>query len=417
METRGRPRRGKKDEAAGRLPTQGQIDALTAELEASGETVKGDFQTWLRQRAERELWFFSRWILGNDHLSLGTFHRREVCTFLSDFRSSRFKLLMLPMGHLKTTVASRSLPLHVLIQPIARNIYYPGMSGREARILLANENELKCKENLDVLKRHLEDNVWLRWLWPDVVWDNPKKESPRWSDFQLEVKRAGIYAEASIAAVGIKTGFIGRYYDMILPDDICGLEASQNPQLMERVKKWRRTAKTRFYTKEGVRSGIFCGVGTHWGSDDVYGEWKKDPAVEVMIRSIEEPDAYGNLQPLWPEKFPAPLIKQIREGMDPIEWALWYLNKPVPAGYTALNWDDLREFRMSPDGRMLQFAESVLDERIAKRYEVKAKNLGFRLGNTPYNPMEAKIRTKPAAGMDKEYFDYMREKYKERVQQ
>jgi hypothetical protein len=414
MAKRGRPRKGAKSGATRRDPSPDEIAELRAEIEASGETIGADFKQWLKKHAERELWFFSRWILGNTFLSLGDFHRKEVCPWLTDFSRSRSKLMMLPFGHLKTTVVSRSMPLHILVQPAERNIYFPGMSGREARIALANENEAKCKENSDTIKRQAESNVWLYWLWPEVFWDDCKKESPRWSDSQLEFKRSGIYAEASITILGVKTGYIGKYYDAIFPDDICGPKDAQSPKDMDKIKKWRRASKTRFYIKQGPCAGIYCGIGTHHGSEDVYVEWKKDPGLDLMIRSIEEPDPYGVLKPIWPEKYPADLVEKMRASTDQIEWALWYMNKPVPAGYTALSWSDLREYQLRYENGvpLLAFADNEMDTRIAKRYEVKARNLGFRLpGSSPYDPMMARPRNKPTPGMDAEMFDALREKY------
>jgi hypothetical protein len=417
MAKRGRPRKGAKSGTTRRDPSPDDIEALRAEIEASGETIGADFKQWLKKHAERELWFFSRWILGNTFLSMGDFHRKQVCPWLTDYSHSRSKLMMLPFGHLKTTVVSRSMPLHALVQPRDHNIYFPGMPGREARILLGNENEDKCKENMDVLKRHAQQNQWLYWLWPDVFWDDPKKESPRWSDSQLEFQRSGIYAEPSISIVGVKTGYIGKYYDMILPDDICGPKDAQSPKDMDKIKKWRRASKTRFYIKSGPCAGIYCGIGTHHGSEDVYTEWKKDPGLDLMIRSIEEPDSYGVLKPIWPEKYPADLVEKMRASTDQIEWALWYMNKPVPAGYTALNWSDLREYALvwREGVPLLAFAENKdLDSRAIHRYEVKSKNLGFRLrGSTPYDPMNARPRNKPVAGQDRDMFDALREKYPE----
>lgn len=417
MPKRGRPRKGAKSGATRRDPSPDEIEELRRDLIASGEQPSVmDFKGWLKRHAERELWFFSRWILGNDFLSLGDFHRKEICPWLTDFTRSRSKLMMLPFGHLKTTVVSRSMPLHILIQPKDHNIYFPSMSGREARIALANENEAKCKENADTIKRQAESNVWLYWLWPEVFWDDCKKESPRWSDSQLEFRRTGIYAEASITILGVKTGYIGKYYDAIFPDDICGPKDAQSPKDMDKIKKWRRASKTRFYIKQGPCAGIYCGIGTHHGSEDVYVEWKKDPGLDLMIRSIEEPDAYGVLKPIWPEKYPAELVEKMRLGTDQIEWALWYMNKPVPAGYSALSWSDFREYELRYENGvpLLAFADNELDQRIAKRYEVKSRNLGFRLpGSSPYDTMNARPRTKPVAGQDADMFNALREKYPE----
>lgn len=391
------------------------IEAFANEMEAAGEHPstgsEDNLKEWLQKHSERELWFFSRWILGNDFLGLGTFHRKIVCPYLTDFSTSRFKLLMLPMGHLKTTVVSRSLPLHAMIQPKAQNIYLPGKLGSNMRVLLANENKDKCKENLGVLATQAQENIWLPWLWPNVFWDDPSKESPRWTDTELEFKRSEIWAEASIKAIGMKSGFIGGYFDIILPDDIACLQASQDPPLMERARKFIRASMTRFYDK---KRGIHIGVGTHWSPNDVYVDpWKKITKVETMIYSIVEWDDEKKIEvPLWPEKYPLDVIDDMRKGTDPIEWAHWFMNKPAPDGYTALNWSDLREYHMSEDGREIYFEDSKMDERIAQRYQTISRNLGFVLGSAKYDPMNAKLRSgKSVKGMDDDFLQHMRVKY------
>lgn len=407
--------RGRKKALSRGKPEPQLIEALANEMEAAGEHPspgsEDNFKEWLQKHSERELWFFARWILGNDHLGLGTFHRTRVCPYLTDFSSGRFKLLMLPMGHLKTTVASRSLPLHAMIQPKAANIYVPGVLGSNMRVLLANESEAKSKENLSVSQRHAQENDWLPWLWPNAFWDDPEKQSPRWTDTQLEFKRHGVvWAEASIKAIGIKSAYIGGYYDIEVLDDIAALEASQNPPLMERAGKFRRASMTRFHDK---RRGIHIGVGTHWGSNDVYVDWKKDGRVTTMIHSVVEWDEQLKQEvPLWPEKFPLDIIDNMRKSMDPIEWALWYMNKPVPSGYTALNWQDLREYHFSADGKEIYFEDSKMDERITQRYQSISRNLGFVLGSAKYDPMNARPRSGAhISGMDDNYLDHMRLKY------
>ena len=71
----------------------------------------------------------------------------------------------------------------------------------------------------------------------------------------------------------------------------------------------------------------------------------EETGLDLMIRSIEEPDPYGVLKPIWPEKYPADLVEKMRESTDQIEWALWYMNKPVPAGYSALQLERLSRVR------------------------------------------------------------------------
>jgi hypothetical protein len=372
------------------------------------------FREWMRRHCEQELWFFARWALepfghpesAAEYLGTGDFHRKEVCPFITDYRHSRFKLLMLPMGSGKTSVTSRALPLHAMVQPAGKNIYVPHLRGANMRVLLANENTDKSKENLNVLARHAAENPWLYWLWPSVFWKD-KKESPRWKDEGFELKREGaVFAEPSIKAIGMNTGFIGGYYDIQLLDDIATNQAAMNPPTMERCKKFRRSSMTRRADK---RWSIHIGVGTHWDADDVYLEWKKDPRVDVLIRSIVEWDEDRKCEvAMWPEKYPLELIEEMRKGMEPTEWSLWYLNKPVAAGFTALRWEDLRQYVMSPDGKELYFTASEMDDRINQRYQRITRNLGFVLGSQRYDPANARQRTRIPGTMDKDFVEHMR---------
>lgn len=413
----GRPRKGEDTAKAHRKPDVRRVRNLYDEMAEAGESVpdiwnEEKFKQWLKTSAERELWFFSRWILGNEWLGEGTFHRETTCPFLSTFDEAHFKLLMLPMGHMKTTIASRSMPLHMLIQPKEANIYFPGKKGCDLAICVGNENEQKSKENFAVSRTHLEDNDWIHWLWPHLLWENSKSESPRWSDTFLEVKRQKVRAEASITSVGVKTGFIGRYFDAIIADDICALQASQSAPVMEAARKWRKAARTRLSDK---KKGIYIVVGTHWSSVDIYVEMQKEPAWETMKKSILEWDENTKTESsLWPEHYPLETVNEMQRTTDPIEWALWYMNKPVPAGYTALNWEDVREYTLADGGKTIVFHESRLDERIALRQERISRNLGFTIRGA-YDPSQAKLRQKPPQGMDKDYYNFMRDKYPDRI--
>lgn len=395
--------RAKKDSPLFKPPSPERLEIWAKEMRDAGETPPSgtaeELRLWMRKQGERELWWFSRFILHNTYLSLGTFHRKIVCPYLTDFTSKRWKLLMLPMGCLKTTVASRSLPLHALIQPARHNIYFADKLGRNVRILLANENEQKSESNLRVCRDHLEQNPKLRWVWPECVWPDGKAPSgKRWKDNQLDIPRTIVAAEPSISAVGVKTGFIGSYYDIIVGDDLAALEAAQSPPLMERAKNWRKAAKTRFYDKQ---RGIFIGAATHWSMTDICVEWKADVSFEVMIRSIKERDESGKEVALWPEKYPLDWVEETRKSTDPINFSLWYMNQPVPTGFTAMKWSDLREFRSLITGdaehpvEVVEFDEAPIDEMILERHQRISNNLMFRIGRPLIDTENLRPRAMP----------------------
>lgn len=417
----GRPRKGIETTARtknGRQsPHYKQVEELAKRMRAEGEdapTGFEEFRLWAKAQCERELWFLARWFLDLDWLGLGRFHRDEVCPFLTDLRRSRNKLLMLPMGHLKSSIVSRAMPIHILVQPTNHNLYFPHTKGANRRIALVSENEAKAKENVGWVRSHFENNEWLYWMWPEVIWERPKTQADRWSDAFLNVRRDQTWAEASITAIGVNTGFVGRYFDVILPDDIAALEASQSPDRLARAKTFRRAMKTRRVDKtEGTTGSIIIGVGTEWPAVDLYAEWQKDPTVAFLVRAIIEPDPETKEdRSLWPEKYPLDLVEKMRAENDAVEWAAWYMNRRVGRGVTALDWNMLREYEVSPDGKTLIFPEiAEIDALITARKERIRSNMGFRVSLERYDPMNAKPRKNLLPGMDGDYVRFMRLKY------
>jgi hypothetical protein len=132
---------------------------------------------------------------------------------------------MLPVVHLKTSIASHAFPVRVLIQPEG-GLYFPKMAGSDARILLHGETTDKARENLSFIRQHLEFNRVLRWLWPHLMWEK-RKDAALWIDDALTVRRSGrkILAEPSITAIGVGTGLEQRHYDVIVMDDLATFEA------------------------------------------------------------------------------------------------------------------------------------------------------------------------------------------------
>src|SRR5215469_431242 len=184
-----------------------------------------------REQAEGRLYVFAKYILRMHDLTAEL--HGKTADWLQDtdtsieheltrdlrVRGGRRKLLMLPIGHLKTSLASHALPLHAIIQPEG-GLYFPEMKGRDIRILLHGETEKKAKQNLSVIKQNLEFNKVLRWLWPAPMWEK-RKDADLWTDDQITVRRSGerYLPEPTIIAIGVETGLEQQHFDLIIPDD------------------------------------------------------------------------------------------------------------------------------------------------------------------------------------------------------
>lgn len=398
------------------LEGSGLIEQLRNEMIEAGlkprELQRDRFKLWMKDEAERDLYFFTRWIIEQNsdrRLLFGKLHR-EIGLFLTDYQRTRRKLLMCPVGHLKTTFGSHALPLHVLIQQPDTNIYFPGQWGCDQRILLGNESEAKCKENLSVIATHIKENPWIRYLWPEIC---PSDTKPyRWTDFAIQVPRYRVFAEPSVTAIGAETGFMGRHYSVIVLDDLAGIKAGQSPVVMDRAKRTQAAVRSRL---DDPWRSIEIEIGTHQSADDIYSLKQKDTTVEVMRRAIEEGDPPI---PIWPEKYPAELVAEMRRTTDPILWALWFMNKPVPSGYTALAWEDVREFRFKtePGGmEWLVFDEHpAMDRIILARAERRNMNPALRLMTQPPPQQSAMqvMRRQVQLGMSSEQAEHVRLKYR-----
>lgn len=94
-----------------------------------------------------------------------------------------------------------------------------------------------AKGFLSQIKREFEDNEWLKAVYPDVLWSNPQKEAPRWSeDGGLIVKRAGNPKEATVEAHGLVDGQpTGKHFSLRVYDDVVTRESVSSPDMVQKT--------------------------------------------------------------------------------------------------------------------------------------------------------------------------------------
>ncbi len=316
-------------------------------------------------RCERSLYFFVKFCGVAPDLTAHL--HKGVAEWLQDWpgigaREERIKLLMMPTQHLKTSMASHGLPLHMVIQPRSSNIYFPGMLGRDVRIALIGESADKAEENLSVVTSQLTDNVWIRNLWPEVVWEDLGK-APKWSAKFASVPRTVIRGEPTFTALGVGTKLYQRHYDVIICDDLIGWDAAGSPEQMKDVNEWRKGLLTR---RHSPLDSIMLFIGTHFTPSDIYVSMKKElPAAAVISRSVLE---HG--EPIWPERFPLTVVEQLKRQMGVKLFAHLMMNLPTAEGFTGFDWELVRLFEFEGEGLQgsIRFMEGAIDEEIRAIY-------------------------------------------------
>ena len=122
-------------------------------------------------------------------------------------------------GHYKSTIITYA----GTIQEILRN---PNIT-----IGIFSHTRPIAKGFLKQIKREFEVNDFLRDLFPDVCYANPRQESPQWGeDAGIIVKRKSNPKEATVEAWGLVDGQpISRHYDLRIYDDVVTRDSVNTP--------------------------------------------------------------------------------------------------------------------------------------------------------------------------------------------
>jgi len=129
-------------------------------------------------------------------------------------------------GHYKSSIITRA----ETIRKIIRNA--------EERIAIFSYSQPIAQGFLRSIKEVLERSALLKACYPDILWKNPGKEAPKWSESDgLIVKRAGHYVESTLEAWGLIQGMpTSRHFTHIVNDDIETEQTVYSPEVTEKLK-------------------------------------------------------------------------------------------------------------------------------------------------------------------------------------
>lgn len=279
-------------------PRELVIDAKTGRPRHAGADVaEGEYIMQFRRDAEASLYVFTKGILVRDYLT-PTLHR-PFCDWLQTCPPYR-KAGLLPREHAKSSIVSHGLPLHILIQPDDANLYFPGESGANQRVLLACETEGRGKDHLRVMASAMEANDIFRGFWPHRCWENPRRESKKWNDVEVIIPRASEFPDPSIRVIGVGGAITGAHPTVVIKDDLVTLEAMNSVTVMQGAIEWHITSRAltnRAGTLEfiiGCLPGdatILLEDGTRSSMNDVkVGDrvWAADTNGSLTVRVVED---------------------------------------------------------------------------------------------------------------------------------
>lgn len=325
-----------------------------------------------RENGRRSLYFFTTAILKWDKIERDP--HLELCEFIQDYAPphKKRKVLLVPRDTYKSTIASKSLPLWILIQK-----EFCGLPGPEHRILLASHSSQNASKQIKSLRQQVERNETFRWLYHDIL---PDTSRTTWSDTNLLFPREGMYGEDTIESAGVETHIVSRHYTVQIKDDLEDEAAMLSPAVRERVKNWYRAAEALFVSEQDAFDFL---IGTRWGVDDLYADIiaNESESYEFLVRPLKwmqedlERDHREAVEsgkaPTWnmdperfapnpdktyyffPRLFPKESCDRLLKKQGQFMFSMLYMNNPKDPALAEFKDSDIGWFRFNQDGDLV----------------------------------------------------------------
>jgi hypothetical protein len=282
------------------------------------------------------------------------------------------RLVMMPRGHLKSTVCS----VGYVLWRIYRN---PGI-----RIVVGTAEKKLSLAFIRELKQYLEDETLQQRVWnnrphisgrlipvmdtsvkkrrnqkvdreEEAAYTEAEDKKVVWRADAIQVLRDDIMKEPTVWAVSVGTTITGDHADLLILDDIVTFKNVRTPQLIAKTREWAEdmesvldpqrettTGTGKNALTEQIGDEVLC-LGTRYAKGDYWGfllgekdggeedlEVEDRDRYQTFIRNIYVNGENDNDGYLWPERFNAEVLRKKKATLrNPRKWASQYLNRII----------------------------------------------------------------------------------------
>lgn len=127
-------------------------------------------------------------------------------------------------------------------------------------------NRPTAKAFLRQIKREFESNERLRALFPDIIWENPQREAPKWSeDDGIILRRRGNPKESTVEAWGLVDAQpTSKHFGLMVYDDVVTRDTVTEGMIPKTNEAWEASLNL------GTENGSVRYIGTRWHHNDTY---------------------------------------------------------------------------------------------------------------------------------------------------
>ena len=143
----------------------------------------------------------------------------------------------------------------------------PSFNGIQMTFGIFSFNRPIAKQFLVQIMREFESNQLLKEHFPDVLYSNPKRESPKWSENEgIVVIRSGNPKESTVEAWGLVDGQpTSKHFNQLIYDDVVTIESVYTPNMMQKTLEAYQMS-----SNLGDGSGRQRVIGTRYHFNDLY---------------------------------------------------------------------------------------------------------------------------------------------------
>lgn len=259
-----------------------ECEGIIARLEKQGDSDQ--IRQWMRMMVRGNLFFLGYFICERHDLDRDWLYDRcmEVQTNPDGY------IDIWAREHYKSTIITFLKTVQdILIDP-------------EERICIYSFNQTLARSFVNQVKTELESNWRLKWLFPEILWEDPLKgtyiddEGVRqripWTTETIRVKRQNRAKEDTLTASGLVTGQkTGGHYTILIYDDVVTLDSVTSPEMIERTTTAYQMSLNTGANSPGkpVRIRII-GTRYHWA--DTYSEIIKSKAAKPRVYPCVDKD-------------------------------------------------------------------------------------------------------------------------------
>lgn len=354
-------------------------DSYQTRTRTSQDSGKGVIKQETKLKALFDFWTFVDMIgFHGGAKNFGECHDELVKWAFARERKRR-QLIMMPRGHLKSTLMSVARTLWRIYQ------------NPNIRIFVGTESHRLSTSFIREVKMYLEDSNLQEKLWNNRPHKNgrlvPLMESPGsqrrnqgsdtdakdkkvvWRNDAIQVIRDDILKEPTLVSGSVGSIATGFHYDELIFDDVVTFDNINTEAKRERLFQWIYDMESvidplefdedlfecyKQVDSSRVRQGKFAPwcwvgdtvtvVGTRYDAEDYYGhvlENQETLGFDCYQRNIYKNGTDNTEGYIWPERMNASIESRLRASMNDRRFASQYLNSIIADSEQSLSWEQI----------------------------------------------------------------------------